>query len=70
MGGLLFRWGASFLSVGVEEEGCPWGGISFGGRGGFEKNRKMRGAPYAPTMGNTEKNHLTIKNNCSILKKQ
>ena len=39
--------------------------------GGFEKNHKMGGAPYAsPTMGNPEKNHLTIKNNCSILKKQ
>ena len=69
MEGLLLRWGASFLSV-EGEEGCPWGGISFGGRGGFEKNRKMRGAPYGPTMGNPEKNHLTIKNNCSILKKQ
>ena len=26
--------------------------------------------PMPPTMGNPEKNHLTIKNNCSILKKQ
>ena len=51
-------------------KGCPWGDISFGGRGGFGKNRKMGGAPHDPTMGNPEKNHLTIKNNCSILKKQ
>ena len=64
MGGFIFKCGGG-------GGGVPMGGgISFGARGGFEKNRKMRGAPYAPTMGNTEKNHLTIKNNCSILKKQ
>ena len=45
MGGLLFRWRASFLSGG----GMPMGSISFGGREGFEKSRKMRGgAPHTP----------------------
>ena len=46
------------------------GGHPFWWEGGFEKNRKMGGAPYGLTMGNPEKNHLTIKSNCSILKKQ
>ena len=32
--------------------GAPWGDIGFG-RGAFEKNHKMGGAPHAPpTMGN------------------
>ena len=70
MGGFIFKCVCVCVCVCGGGEGCPWGGISFGGRGGFEKNRKMRGAPYGPTMGNPEKNHLTIKNNCSILKKQ
>ena len=41
MGGLFFRWGASFLSGG----GSHMGGIGSGGGGGggFEKNRKMGG---------------------------
>ena len=51
MGGFIFKWGGGWV---------PLGGISFGGRGGFEKN----------CMGKPEKNHLIIKNNSSILKKQ
>ena len=58
MRGLFFRWGASFLSGGGG--GCHWGASVLGGGGGFEKN----------CMGKPEKNHLIIKNNSSILKKQ
>ena len=56
MRGLFFRWGASFLRGGVGGEQVPMGGISFGGKGGFEKNGKMGAAPHAPTMEKPEKN--------------
>ena len=62
-GGFIFKWGCG---------GCPMGGITFGR--GVEKIRKIEGRPrppcLLPTMGNPEKNHLIIKNNCSILKEQ
>ena len=67
MGGLLFRWGSLFLSVG---RGVWAGRASFLVWGGFEENRTIGFVPYAPTMGNPENDHLTIKNICSILKKQ
>ena len=72
-GGFAFQMGVFIFKCG---EGGVVGryGISFGVcvcvGGGFKKNRTMGVAPYAPAMGNPEKNHLTIKNNCSILKKQ
>ena len=47
--------------------GVPMGGHPFWWEGGFEKNRKIGDVPYGLTMGNPEKNHLTIKNTCSIL---
>ena len=55
MRGLFFRWGASFLNGGWGRQ-VLMGGISFGGKGGFEKNCKMGAAPHAPTMGKPEKN--------------
>ena len=68
----MFQWGVCFSFLCVWGRGAHgWGASVLVGGGGFEKNHKMGGAPYAsPTMGNPEKNHLTIKNNCSILKKQ
>ena len=46
-GGVVFQIGwASFLKGG----GAPWGDIGFG-RGAFEKNHKMGGAPHAPHYG-------------------
>ena len=56
MGGLFFRWVASFLS-----EGAPYGGASIlVGGGGFKKNCKMGGAlpggpppPPPPTLWET-----------------
>ena len=61
MGGFIFTCGGG--------GGVPMRGHQFWWEGGegFEKNHKIRGAPYGPTMGNPEKNHLIIKNNCSIL---
>ena len=60
---------------------CVWGGVGGGGGvitgasvlvggGGFEKICKIRAALHASTMGKPEKNHLIIKKNCSVLKKQ
>ena len=71
-GGIVFQIvGASFLSGGVG--GAPWEASLLVG-GGSKKFVRWRGALRPPcflsTMRNPEKNHLIIKNNCSILKKQ
>ena len=65
MGGFIFKC-VCVLGGG----GVPMGASGLVGGGGFENNCKMGAAPYASTMGKPEKNHLIIKNNCSILKKQ
>ena len=72
-GGVFQMVGASFLSGGVG--GATWGASVLLG-GGVRKNSKDGGGEHPhprcllPSMGNSEKNHLIIKNNCSILKEQ
>ena len=51
MGGFIFKCVCVCVGGGV-----PMGDISFGGKGGFEKNCKMGAAPHVPTMGKSEKN--------------
>ena len=68
-GGFAFQMGVFIFKCG-EGGGVRAGRASFLMWGGFEKNRTIGVVPYAPTMGNPENNHLTIKNICSILKKQ
>ena len=52
-GGVFFRWGGSFLSGGGGRGGgVPMGGISFGGRKGFEKIVRWGLPPMFPLWEN------------------
>ena len=51
VGGLLFRWGASFLSGGC----APWGASVLMGRGGGRGSKKVVGWGAPPTVGNPDK---------------